>query len=189
MNFLRKLIKSIFHLEMSMENRIALYRSRGTKIGERCYIGANATLGRGGSDPIVIGDDCIITGCTILGHDASPALFLEELQGTGIFDRKSYKRETRIGNRVFIGVNAVVLAGVTIGDNCIVGAGAVVTKDIPAGSVVAGNPAKIIASIDDFKARYRALYQEHPEYFYAGNRPPCAEDNALTIDTAEMSKQ
>ena len=79
----------------------------------------------------MIGDDCVLTGCTILGHDASPSLFLDELQGEDIFNRKSFKQKTRIGNRVFIGVNAVVLPGVTIGDNCIVGAGAVVTKDVP----------------------------------------------------------
>ena len=124
---------------------------------------------QGGKDPIVIGDDCVLTGCTILGHDASPSLFLQELQGEDIFNRKSFKQETRIGNRVFIGVNAVVLPGVTIGDNCIVGAGAVVTKDVPSNSVVAGNPARVISYIEDFKAKYHKLYQEHPEFFYAGN--------------------
>ncbi len=160
---------NLYHSANTMDDRIALYRSRGMKIGERCYIGANVTFGRGGKDPIVIGDDCIITGCTILGHDASPALFLEELQGTSIFDRKSYKKETRIGNRVFIGVNAVVLAGITIGDNCIVGAGAIVCHDVPSGSVVAGNPAKIISSIEDFKKKYKNIYLKNPEFFYSGN--------------------
>ncbi len=58
-----------------MEERISLYRSRGMKIGEHYYIGDNVTFGQGGSDLIVIGDDCIITRCTILRHDASPALF------------------------------------------------------------------------------------------------------------------
>lgn len=163
---------NLFHTKNSMKERICLYRSRGMKIGEHCYIGANVTFGRGGSDPIVIGNDCVITGCTILGHDASPALFLEELQGTSIYDRRSYKKETRIGNRVFIGVNAVVLAGITIGDNCIVGAGAIVCHDVPPGSVVAGNPAKVISTIEDFKKKYRQIYSEHPEYFYSGQKNP-----------------
>ena len=164
-----RIVSNLFHSANSMDERIALYRSRGMKIGERCYIGNNVTFGRGGSDPIVIGDDCVITGCTILGHDASPALFLEELQGTSIFNRKSYKKETRIGNHVFVGVNAVVLAGITIGDNCIVGAGAIVCHDVPSGSVVAGNPAKVISTIEDFKMKYKKLYSEHPELFYSGN--------------------
>lgn len=152
----------------SMKAMIVHYRKLGMKIGENCYI-HNVTFGRGGRDPITVGDNCVLTGCTILGHDASPALFLDELKGTSIYDRKSLKLETVIGNNVFIGVNAVVLPGVHIGDFSIIGAGAVVTKDIPAGSVAAGNPARVIQPIEEFKAKYAALYKEHPEYFYSGS--------------------
>ncbi len=49
-----------------------------------------------------------------------------------------------IGNHVWIGENALILKGVKIGDNSIVGAGSVVTKDVPNNSIVAGNPARII---------------------------------------------
>jgi exopolysaccharide acyltransferase PssR len=52
--------------------------------------------------------------------------------------------DTYIGENCFIGINAMILPGVRIGDQVIVGAGAVVTKDVPANSVVAGNPAKVI---------------------------------------------
>ena len=48
----------------------------------------------------------------------------------------------RIGNNVWIGMNAIVLKGVTIGDDCVIAAGAVVTKDVPPGTIVAGNPAR-----------------------------------------------
>lgn len=54
--------------------------------------------------------------------------------------------DTTIGARCFIGGRALILPGVTIGDDCIVGAGAVVTKSVPAGSIVAGNPAQVIRS-------------------------------------------
>ena len=57
---------------------------------------------------------------------------------------RSLRAETRIGKRCFIGANAIILPGVTIGDEVIVGSGAVVTKDVPSNSIVAGNPAKII---------------------------------------------
>ena len=170
---IKKIVNGILRIlfpHRSMAQLIEYYRKQGMKIGENCYIGHNVSFGRGGKDPITVGDNCILTGCTILGHDASPALFLDELQGTSIFDRKSLKLETVIGNNVFIGVNAVVLPGVHIGDFSIIGAGAVVTKDIPAGSVAAGNPAKLISSIEKFKEKYAALYKEHPEYFYCGNR-------------------
>lgn len=53
-------------------------------------------------------------------------------------------KETRIGRKCFIGANAMIMCGVTIGDEVIVGAGSIVTKDVPSNSIVAGNPAKII---------------------------------------------
>lgn len=52
-----------------------------------------------------------------------------------------------IGNYVWIGGGAIVLPGVTIGDNCVIGAGSVVTKSIPAGSVAAGNPCKVVREL------------------------------------------
>ena len=55
----------------------------------------------------------------------------------------------KIGNRVWIGAHAAILAGVTIGDNAVVAAGAVVTKDVPANVVVGGIPAKIIKTIEE----------------------------------------
>ena len=58
-----------------------------------------------------------------------------------------------VGSRVFIGANAIILAGVTIGDRSIVGAGAVVTKDVPPGMVVAGVPARVVNSVEDYERR------------------------------------
>lgn len=67
-------------------------------------------------------------GAAILCHDRTRALY----------------RDTRIGKRCFIGANSMIMPGVTVGDSCVVAAGAIVTKDVPSGCVVAGNPAKII---------------------------------------------
>ena len=55
-----------------------------------------------------------------------------------------------IGNHVYIGTNALIMPGVTIGDNALVAAGSVVTKSVPAGVVVGGNPAKILCTIDEY---------------------------------------
>jgi acetyltransferase-like isoleucine patch superfamily enzyme len=57
---------------------------------------------------------------------------------------RSLKADTYIGKRCFIGANAIIMAGVKIGDEVIVGSGAIVTKDVPSNCIVAGNPAKII---------------------------------------------
>jgi acetyltransferase-like isoleucine patch superfamily enzyme len=58
------------------------------------------------------------------------------------------KGPTRIGDNCWFGVNCVVTSGVTIGERCVIGANSVVTRDIPAGSIAAGTPAKVIRSIE-----------------------------------------
>ncbi|GIP47196.1 hypothetical protein J53TS2_07870 [Paenibacillus sp. J53TS2] len=59
-----------------------------------------------------------------------------------------YGKPVNIGNNVWIGGRAVIVPGVTIGDNAVISAGAVVTKDVPNGAVVGGNPAKIIKNVE-----------------------------------------
>jgi hypothetical protein len=77
---------------------------------------------------------------TVLAHDASTKKVL------------NYTKigKVKIGNNVFVGANTTILPDVVIGDNSIVGANTVVTKSIPAGYVVAGNPAKIICTTEEF---------------------------------------
>lgn len=84
---------------------------------------------------------------TVLAHDASTKKSL------------GYTRigQVHIGDNVFVGANATILPDITIGDNCVIGANSVVTGDVPANTVVAGNPARIICSIAEFKAKNSAL--------------------------------
>lgn len=77
-----------------------------------------------------------------------------------------YGIDVTIGNNVWIGGNTVICPGVTIGDNAVIGAGSVVTKDIPAWSVAAGNPCRVI----------RKITEEDREYYYRHVR---ADDEAL----------
>ncbi|BEI56977.1 MULTISPECIES: acyltransferase [Butyricimonas] len=105
----------------------------------RCQAGIDAVF----PELIEIGDNFIAApGSKILTHDASLLLFTDNL--------KIRAQKTTIGNSVFLGECSVVMPGVTINDNVIVGAGSIVTKDIPANSVVAGNPAKLICTVDAY---------------------------------------
>lgn len=62
-----------------------------------------------------------------------------------------------VGDNVHIGDGTFIMPGVSIGDNCVIGAGSVITKSIPAGSVAAGNPARVVGKLDDFLERAKKM--------------------------------
>lgn len=107
------------------------------RVGERCFIQQCCTFfGRGG---ITIGNDVFIgpkVNLITINHDPDP-------------DNRSatYGRPIVIEDKVWVGIGATILPGVTLGYGCIVGAGSVVTHDVPAMSIVAGNPARVIKNI------------------------------------------
>ncbi len=99
---------------------------------------------------ISIGDNCTITsGVRILAHDAS----LYRDLGFGKIGKVEIRENTFIGN------NAVILPGVSIGPNAIIGAGSIVAEDIPPNSVAAGNPAKKIMQKDVFLAKHQENFK------------------------------
>tara|TARA_R110000772_G_scaffold154487_1_gene265524 strand:+ start:29753 stop:30313 length:561 start_codon:yes stop_codon:yes gene_type:complete len=150
------------------ELKIKLAR-KGAVIGKGSVVYDTIFSASAKGDRFFIGENCTITGSTLLAHDASPAVFLEELSNKPNAwqpgARRSYRNSITIGNNVFIGYGCIVLPGITIGNNVIVAAGSVVTKDITNNVVVAGNPAKVINSIDNYKDKYRKLLANDPDSF------------------------
>ena len=126
-------------------------------IGEGCYFNAGTTFIDDWK--IEIGSNCLfgpnVTLCTT-GHPISPNHRMDGM----------YSFPIKIGNTCWIGANVIVLPGVTIGDNTVIGAGSVVTKDIPANVVAAGNPCRVLRQIDERDETYYFKghrFDEQPE--------------------------
>jgi acetyltransferase-like isoleucine patch superfamily enzyme len=112
------------------------------RIGVGTWIGAFTVID--GSGGLTIGDGCdISTGAHIYTHST-----VRRCVSGRKYDHVD-RAPVVIGDRVFVGANAVILMGVTIGEGAVVSAGAVVTRDVPAGVIVAGVPAREIGKADD----------------------------------------
>ncbi len=108
-------------------------------IGENFYSNVNLVILDGAK--VTFGDNVFIApNCGF--HTAGHPLDAEQ-RNKGL----EYARPIVVGNNVWIGANVVVVPGVTIGDNCVIGAGSVVTKDIPPHSLAVGNPCRVIREI------------------------------------------
>jgi acetyltransferase-like isoleucine patch superfamily enzyme len=110
------------------------YRLKGYQVHPSVIFERHLHLDRLYPKGIHIGSNCLIaSGTTILSHDHCKRC-----------NNQPLLLDTYIGKKCFIAVNATILPGIKIGDEVIVGAGAVVTKDVPSNCIVAGNPARII---------------------------------------------
>jgi acetyltransferase-like isoleucine patch superfamily enzyme len=117
-------------------------RSAGISIGKNTFISLGAKVDVSGKGKITIGYRCEITyGCVILSHDAA----VKRIDPKG-----NRWGPVHVGTNVFVGVNSIILHSVTIGDNSVIGAGSVVTKDIPPNVVAVGNPARVIRQLTAF---------------------------------------
>lgn len=123
-------------------------------IGSRTHVGGRTVLAAASS--IEIGDDVLIAfEALIMDHNSHSLKFRERQRDVrdwinGTKDWSSVAvAPVRIANKAWIGVRAIVLKGVTIGEGAVVGAGSLVTADVPPWTIVGGNPAKIIRTLTD----------------------------------------
>lgn len=119
--FVRKIVLSIMHVIYTKLFKMNIHKTARVSFGTKL----DKTYPQG----IHIDEESYLaSGAIIFTHDFSRALH----------------KNTYIGKRCFIGANAIIMCGIRINDNVIVGSGAVVTKDVPSNCIVAGNPARII---------------------------------------------
>lgn len=137
-------------------------RSLGIKIGQRTILKPKSChIDTTRPSLVTIGEDVFMnTNFTLLTHDFVTGVFRSVFS-----DLVPSSGKVTIGNNVRFGVNVMVLKGVTIGDNCFIGAGSIVTKDIPANSIAVGNPCKVVCTLEDYyKKRYGKSLDEAIEY-------------------------
>lgn len=163
----------------SSSNYIKFLRIKGIKIGTKTIFRDPSTTRIDLTRPslIEIGDNVDINvNFTIQTHDYTSHVFLN------LFNEfVASSGRVKIGNNIYFGCNVTILKGVIIGDNCIIGACSLVTKDIPENSVAVGFPAKVICTIEEFYIK-RLNLSEKEAFHYAKsiveryNRLPVVED-------------
>ena len=124
--------------------RIAVYgntKKTSISIGDRCYIGFGFTILSKDSNKIAIGNDVLIASNVCITNENHG---MNSEDKTPYMDQEITGDDVIIGDGSWIGQNACILPGVTIGKKSIIGAGSVVTKSIPDYSIAVGNPARVI---------------------------------------------
>ena len=131
---------NLYGCQIGDESRVGTFVEiqRGAKIGKRCKIQSHTFICEG----VDIADEVFVGHGVMFINDNDPRATNADgaLQGNNDWTCE----RTVIGNRVSIGSGATILCGVSIGENALIGAGAVVTKDVPPNAVVVGNPARFL---------------------------------------------
>lgn len=162
LTYLEKLYDFNATRPLEQEKRTEMLKNMFAEIGEDCYIepplhanwaGKNVHFGKGvyanfnltlvDDTHIYVGDHTMLGPNVVLATAGHP--ILPELRP----DAYQFNLPIHIGKNCWLGAGVIVLPGITIGDNSVIGAGSIVTKDIPANVVAVGNPCKVLREIND----------------------------------------
>lgn len=152
-----RIIAKPFVCFFSRYKPVAYAKWVGVNIGKNPHFYGSTSWG---TEPwlITIGDDVHITGnCKFINHDGGTLIFRDQIPDLEI------TKPIVVGNNVYIGEETLILPGVHIGNNCVIGARSVVTKNIPDNSVAVGVPAKVIKTTEDYlkKIKQESLHLGH----------------------------
>jgi acetyltransferase-like isoleucine patch superfamily enzyme len=165
-------------LRVFREDSIPRWRSLGAKIGDRVFIGSEVTIDESFASWLTIEDDVVIASrTTIICHDSA----LTNLCGLPV--KVGY---VTIGNMAYIGANCTILCGVSIGSQALVGAGSLVTKDIPPGMVAFGVPAVVRGTVEEFRQRFESEMHDTNQYQYLDILP--WRDRQAGLNRNEINK-
>lgn len=133
-----------------MQGPIYFHYGKHTKIGKKLFANFNFTVQDDAS--VTIGDNCNFGPNTTIVTPIHPMIAEERnlmMTASGEKKRFCYAKPVVIGNNCWFGANVTVCPGVTVGDNCVIGAGSVITRDIPSNTFAAGVPCKVIREITE----------------------------------------
>ncbi len=173
---LKKILKKLLRGKKATSKDFVKYlRKKNVRIGENVNIYDPQSVFIDSTRPCLleIGNNVQITrGVTILTHGYDWSVI------KGVYGEICGSAgKVKIGNNVFIGMQSTILKGVTVGNNVIIGANSLVNKDVPDNVVVAGNPAKVIMTLEEYyKKRKNRQFEEAKqlaiEYFNTYNKIP-----------------
>ena len=169
---------SLVIINNSNEKKINYLKKHGCKIGVGCKLNCNTKTF--GTEPylISIGNNCLIAEeVRLITHDGG-IFVLNNMKMWGE-EKKDKIAPISIGNNVYIGTGAFIMPGVRIGNNCVIGAKAVVTSDVPDNSVVVGIPARVVEPIEKY---YENTLKKGNLYNTVGMPPKEKRDFFKNID-------
>jgi UDP-3-O-[3-hydroxymyristoyl] glucosamine N-acyltransferase len=167
-----RIIRFLHREAQSRRDPVAFARSLGVRMGSGCeFFGTTAATWGGEPYLITLGNRVMITaGVRFITHDGTVLLFRDRYPTLDLVG------PIRLGDNVFVGMNSIILHGVTIGSNCVIGAGSVVNRDIPSGQVAAGVPARVICTLDEW-------WEKHSPRFLHTHGLPEDEKRRIFLET------